>query len=553
MFSVVGWSSDIDLEMSRSILYDKRVDPYLIEPYHWSCWHSLTMTSYLWQLLAGVAVPMLEHRDVLGQTPLHVYCQAHDIAADVCYLALKSGADVNSLLPELLDNIHPLRLLSSELSEGWVGASPLHLAIISVQSAAKDQTQVRSAEASSVEFVNCYSELANVIYSRGTLFGDVRVKVLTEDARQDQKRKIKILIENGADLHSVSKFWGSPTDIAKLSNNMEIWYDVLEDCNIELEPFLAKDTAIERTQDFENCQSGVRERRTTRNVLQRQWCSIVRDTESAGGLDPAKSHFDSIVLDHTSRNMCHLCFEPGTTESTCSHLYYLRVFILLFLSVGLRSPEVDEQTELLAIGAVDDLQTWVDDLQPWLETESREFDLDDLYMLLLEQTGRVRRDSGLGFRRFLHRIYQQNPVQSELQQLGIGSDFNKSRSNTEANSDTGQESRSDPELSDDGSCSSEVTGAGKEQHHQRTKTYYTERHARDEGPIERQKCHMEGRHDDGEYADAGYWFLCQVMVEVFFITQWPRTVDVDFEELSTKLRMKAMEVEVPGAWPGNGD
>ncbi len=77
--------------------------------------------------------------------------------------------------------------------------------------------------------------------------------------------------------------------------------------------------------------------------------------------------------------------------------------------------------------------------------------------------------------------------------------------------------------------------------------HYAKQHVADEILIETQPDYIDEEHCSEEGIDAGYWFLLQVTMHLFFYTQWPRTAHVDFEELSTKLQRKSERARIPGA------
>ncbi|KAI9702338.1 MAG: hypothetical protein M1836_000817 [Candelina mexicana] len=540
-----------------------RADPSDTTYLDQNCWHSRVMSTTFWQVLAEGSVPMLQQRDIDGHTPLHTYCLNHNIETDVCRLAVRNGADINS----------PLRKRDCEWDDDWEGASPLHFAIISVQVAAEGPTHASLTNNVAEELlVDCFSELTDVHHCQPVACLWLTTVILADGARQNQKRKIGYLLENGANLHAISRRWGSPTDIAKLSNNLGMWYDVLKECNVELDAFLAKDSAMERTPEFYDGQDCVRERGRTRYFLQRQWLCIVASAEKVGlGCSDGIHRFvPSGYQTAYPRGHCALCWmgTGGRLVAACNHLYYLRFFVVVLLSRNITCFELGDMLEFLIIKLSEDLEEWVTWWYSYVVADGKE------RRFYLEQTSRIRCDSGSSFCEFIRYICQQD--QERLHSLSVrnGHDgMERGSSNQNEHSDDGEHGR----LKD--------LDTGTEQHSERREVGHANQDAGYRSTTEKQPNGDNEESDDGEEhsvekepekaydaeeAEEAYdleqeydaqekwdgenWFMLQIIIiEIFFLTQWPRTIELDFKELSTKLRESREEPRIPGAWPADNE
>ncbi|KAI9784489.1 MAG: hypothetical protein M1835_003570 [Candelina submexicana] len=495
-FTAIAWStlfSDSGPDMARLIMRDGRAVPSEADYLEQYCWHSTNMSTALWQILAEASSPVLQQQDIESHTPLHIYSLIHGIEADVCRLAVRNGADINI----------PLRERDLLWSSGWEGALPLHFAIISVQVAAERPTHRSSINNVAEELlVDCFNELTDVHHFCPTARLWSPTVILADGARQNQKRKIRYLLENGANLHAISRRWGSPTDIAKLSNNLGMWYDVLKECNVELDAFLAKDSAMERTPEFYDWQNCIRERRKTRNFLQRQWLCIVDSAEKVG-LGRSDGIHDFLPSEYQivyPRGHCRLCRVPtgGHAVAACKHLYYLRFFVVVLLSHKITCSELGDCLSLIS--------KLFEDLEEWVNCNRNDHSDDGEHERLKDVDTRIERRSES------REAYRVNP------------DAGYKR-NTE------KQPYGDNEESDDG----EEYGIGKEFDN------------------EEEEGEEKTEYDDREDWDCENWHMLEIIVNVFFMTQWPRTIELDFKELSTKLRESTEEPRIPGTWPADND
>ncbi|KAI9715462.1 MAG: hypothetical protein M1812_005938 [Candelaria pacifica] len=495
-------------EFVRLLLIDKQGDPSDTDLDNYNCWHNTDMSTTLWQILAEGSVPTLQQRDVCGYTPLHRCCLSYRTEAEVCVFAVRSGADVNSPFPGG----------NSILGYRLDGASPLHLAIVALQCPAKGLTLSSLPNGlTQKSFVNPSDELADV-YIPGYFYNHSPSRVVLT-----------------ANLHAISECWGSPTDIAKLSNNLGMWYDILEECGLDLEAFLAEDLRLQRTQHFDDMQIIVRDHRKTRNFLLSKWHSVIRFAEKAG-LKLINGIFEAAWDYYLPRHLCVLCEKPYETE--CSHAYYLNPFVLISLSGEFIRPELAKELAHLTSDLFEDLQALIEYIQDCSSIRTDWYDADiDVGMLNgLDQISRARKDSGLGFCRFLRNIYQQD--QDQQQDLGTTVQLGEIYGNGQ--SDNGDRDRS------------EGPDARKAHQQGHMEAFCTNRCSGEIFHGEGQQKHVKDNHSKEGHWDEGYWFLLQLTMELFFHTWWPCSVDVDLEELLAKLRMRKEEVSIPGAWPTRG-
>ncbi len=75
-----------------------------------------------------------------------------------------------------------------------------------------------------------------------------RVDRIDLSKRHVQKEFLRVLVTQHP---AVARHWGTHTNIANYTGNIELWCSVLEDCNINVERFLAYDFLIPRSMEIQ--------------------------------------------------------------------------------------------------------------------------------------------------------------------------------------------------------------------------------------------------------------------------------------------------------------
>jgi hypothetical protein len=71
-----------------------------------------------------------------------------------------------------------------------------------------------------------------------------------EEDRENQQKRVELLICQGADVFAVSNQYGTPTDIARLTGNIPLWINALRNSGFDPKRVLAADKRISRHQHF---------------------------------------------------------------------------------------------------------------------------------------------------------------------------------------------------------------------------------------------------------------------------------------------------------------
>lgn len=90
--------------------------------------------------------------------------------------------------------------------------------------------------------------------------------------RENQRKKIELLIQKGANIFTASNQYGTPTDIARLTGNFSLWIQALRNSGFDPTRVLAADKMISRHQQFlsrlQLARNQQRERRLRWRILQ---------------------------------------------------------------------------------------------------------------------------------------------------------------------------------------------------------------------------------------------------------------------------------------------
>ncbi|KAK0742948.1 hypothetical protein B0T18DRAFT_172979 [Schizothecium vesticola] len=156
----------------------------------------------------------------VGQTPLSVLCGQPRGDSRLVNLFLSSGADPNAR-PGCLPK--------------YTGLTCLHQAIYSLQPLKIPGLSTFVDHAST--FARFNPEF--VSWPRSAKFH-------SSQTRELQRQKIRALVDHGVDLFAVSTEFGTPTDVARLSDNFFLWCSVLADSGIDVPKFLARDKTVLR-------------------------------------------------------------------------------------------------------------------------------------------------------------------------------------------------------------------------------------------------------------------------------------------------------------------
>ncbi|KAH8693886.1 hypothetical protein BGW36DRAFT_212349 [Talaromyces proteolyticus] len=71
-----------------------------------------------------------------------------------------------------------------------------------------------------------------------------------EEDRENQRKRVELLICQGANVFAVSNLYGTPTDIARLTGNFPLWIEALRNSGFDPKKVLAADKEISRHQHF---------------------------------------------------------------------------------------------------------------------------------------------------------------------------------------------------------------------------------------------------------------------------------------------------------------
>lgn len=72
----------------------------------------------------------------------------------------------------------------------------------------------------------------------------------SDEDRENQKKKIELLIRKGVNIFAASNQYGTPTDIARLTGNFSLWIEALRNSGFDPTRVLAADKKVSRHQQF---------------------------------------------------------------------------------------------------------------------------------------------------------------------------------------------------------------------------------------------------------------------------------------------------------------
>ncbi|GAD95240.1 ankyrin repeat protein [Paecilomyces variotii No. 5] len=208
-------------DIVRLLISRSQLDPWAPDSLGRNFWHRFCETNQRgrtssWKSVAESFIPILNEQDGLGRTSLYILSSNPKADLDIFEWRLKTN--VNILL-------NPA---SGEFATDLPGLTCLHAAIASLQPRRYRGKLNR----------NGFKTGVSVMWSTS--------KVYREKDRRCQKRKIELLISNGADLFAVSKRYGTPTDIARLTGNFHFWMETLRDYGIQPRQVLKADKRVLR-------------------------------------------------------------------------------------------------------------------------------------------------------------------------------------------------------------------------------------------------------------------------------------------------------------------
>jgi len=148
-----------------------------------------------------------------------------------------------------------------------------------------------------------------------------RAERIDPSKRQAQRRFLKVLISKCADLHAVARHWGTPTDIAKYTGNIDFWCSVLEDCDINVGNFLACESTIRRNGEIRTAHEALEHTQGNSRLVMRKLREFWRAFEQWNTQALPKSNYAPLPLGHRSA--------LKTMQNKVGHLQY---FLLRLLS-----------------------------------------------------------------------------------------------------------------------------------------------------------------------------------------------------------------------------
>ena len=235
-------------DLESRLVYDRReqdlfhlllqkgdLDPCEVNVDGYSALHYLSFPDSLrerdpaiWRLIVNETMPDLNHKNRFGETPLYLFAAQPSCDVENFKWLLKQGSDVKVSIPETAhQNLQ-------------TGLTCLHQAVGSLQgrmfaSGAEAFYTSASSDANSLAHINIQARgWSDLQHSRcGSYLGS--------NHRLNQHQKIRLLIEHGADPHAVSRYWGTVTDVARLSGNFSFWCSILEEFQVDVDDFLRED------------------------------------------------------------------------------------------------------------------------------------------------------------------------------------------------------------------------------------------------------------------------------------------------------------------------
>lgn len=192
-------------------------------------------------------LPVINDQDQFGRTAL--FNMSSNIKANV------------DVLKWHLNNRASLSISANDRSPRWKGLTCLHAAIASLQP--RYQCKFRPLDADIMDF---FDYTATNLKRQAPYYDEVD--------RINQKSRIELLIQSGADLFAVADSYGTPTDLARFTGNYELWIDCLKACGISIKELLATDKKTERTNGFSVTKRLVHERRLEKQQLRQHFNAI---------------------------------------------------------------------------------------------------------------------------------------------------------------------------------------------------------------------------------------------------------------------------------------
>lgn len=144
---------------------------------------------------------------------------------------------------------------------------------------------------------------------------------IDQTQRLVQEELLKIMIGRYADLHAVDRYWGTPTDIARYTGNIDFWCNILEYCHINIGGFLAYDSTIPRGVDILVRHEALERSHANRQLVMEKLQGFWRAIECWNTQSTQKSNYAPLTLGHLS-----------ALKATQIGLDDLRYFLLRLLS-----------------------------------------------------------------------------------------------------------------------------------------------------------------------------------------------------------------------------
>lgn len=214
---------------------------------------------FLWQSIIGDFYYNLNERDHEGRTALYI-------------LSLNPRSDLN------LFTWH-IRNQASISTPQVDGLTCLHGAILSLQP--QQETS----------YVDLRRLLGRWVWNTSDRYD--------EKDRENQREKIELLICQGADVFAVSDQYGTPTDIARLTGNVSLWFDALRNSGLDPKATLAVDKKIPRHPRFQLTKQCARNLHRVRSLRWQRLQSIFSviddfDGEKGRSIDSAILEWDNL-------------------------------------------------------------------------------------------------------------------------------------------------------------------------------------------------------------------------------------------------------------------
>lgn len=212
------------------MIRETQIDPWAPDFTGQNFWHIFCQkdqsgSDFPWRSIAHELLPVLNDEDCFGRTPLFFLCSNPRADLEILKWQLKNGKS--------------LSITANERSPRLSGLSCLHAAIACLQPRSQEyKLGVIDVELSEIQAQTKRSYWKN----SGPIYN--------EKDRDNQKKRIELLIQHGADLFAVSESYGTPTDLARFTGNFNMWISSLEACGLDPKMILAADKEVERSKLF---------------------------------------------------------------------------------------------------------------------------------------------------------------------------------------------------------------------------------------------------------------------------------------------------------------